>query len=89
MGGVAEVPEEVAGLALQAGERTSLSEQQAAGGLIRRLRGGGVEPQREAREPLVEAIVKLPGDAPAFLGDGLGLDLLLDHAQLRGDPPPQ
>jgi hypothetical protein len=61
--GVAEVGDEVAGFALDAGDEAAAGFEQVAGFVFEWARGGGVEAEGEAGEFLLQGVVELAGDA--------------------------
>jgi hypothetical protein len=79
--GVAEVGDEVAGFALDAGDEAAAGFEEGAGFVFQWAGGGGVEAEGEAGEFLFEGVVKLAGDALALVERGL----LDDFAFQAGD----
>ena len=87
--GVAEVRDEVAGFALDAGDEAAAGFEQRAGLVVEWSRGGGIEAEGEAGEFLLQGVVEFAGDALAFLTGGLMRDGLFeagDLPALEGDP---
>ena len=87
--GFAEVGDEVAGLALDAGDEAAAGFEEGAGFFLQGTRGGGIEAEGEAGELLLQGIVKLAGDALALVERGLVGDFAFqtgDLPALEGDP---
>lgn len=70
-GVVAEIGDEVAGFALNAGDEAAAGFEQSAGFFLERSGARGIEPEGEAGEFLFQAIVEFAGDALAFFERGL------------------
>ena len=88
-GVVAEVGDEVAGFALDAGDEAAAGFEQGAGFFLERSGAGGIEPEGKAGELLLQGVVELAGDALALVERGLVGDFTLqagDLASLEGDP---
>ena len=87
--GFAEVGDEVAGFALDAGDEAAAGFEQRAGFFLEGTRGGGIEAEGEAGELLLQGVVKLAGDALALVEGGLVGDFAFqtgDLSALEGDP---
>ena len=87
--GFAEVGDEVAGFALNAGDEAAAGFEEGAGFFLQRTRGGGIEAEGEAGELLLQGIVKLAGDALALVERGLVGDFAFqtgDLSALESDP---
>ena len=80
--GFAEVGDEVAGFALDAGDEAAAGFEQGTGFFLQGSSGGSIEPEEEAGELLLQGIVKLAGDALALVERGLVGDFAFQTGDL-------